>query len=562
MREIQYQPVQFLKDRNVISYYSYAGGIFDTENSDRLNDNEVANMFNFDIVGDGSLASRAHFVKSELSPQTVETDKSYADVVEFDRGTAYEIIGILNNKVVKIPSNEVLVDNFGPSMNAVQYGTRLYLLGNGHLMVYDGTKIEEIEVYHKAEIDKLTDEEKARNDLDFIKNGKFLTISMGRLIISGIDTEPNSVYFSNANMPWFFDSKDLGDVLYPTQADNDRVTALEDYADGVIVFKRESIYMLASDTSNMYRMNVPTGTMSPKTIKRVDNFLVFLGTDKKVYGIYGGSYYSMNKDRVFIYSLSENVNSILSKIKDTDREKVVATFYNGIYMLAYPIINNGKEITETLNLYVLGRTSQEIIDSQAWGRYNHVDIKGFINIPGQSLNMYSRNSTRIYKFDKSSIIDYDIYGNNPKENTEQYTLYIKFKEFNMEIPEHYKIFRAGWIQFNKIHRTDIKEFKHNVYIDKRKIYLAYNEDQRENQFYPPEDKWSSDGNDILWDDFYWVGNENAAYYFRINAKGRTIQNEIELVPYNTDVKILGTSFELKVKYPQRNNMNNRFKRGN
>lgn len=562
MREIQYQPVQYRKDRNVISYYSYAGGIFDTGNSDRLNDNEVADMINFDITGDGSLSSRSYFVESELSPSTVETDKSYNNITVFDLGTSYEIIGILDGKVVKVPTNEVLVDNFGDTMQTVQYGNRLYILGNGHLIVYDGSKAQEIEEFHKEDIERLTEEERQRNDLEFVKKGSLITVSMGRLIIAGIETEPNSVYFSNPNQPWFFDSKDLGDVLYPTQSDNDRVTALEDYADGIMVFKRESIYLLAADTSNMYRMNVPTGTMSPDSIKRVDNFLIFLGTDKKVYGIYGGSYYSMSKDKVFIYNLSENINTLLQRISDTDRPRVCATFYNGIYMLTYPYKVSDKETTETLNLYVLGRTSQSIIDSQSWGRYDHVDIKGFINIPGQALNMYSRNSTRIYKFDDTATSDYDIYGNAPDTNMEQYKLYIKFKEFNMEIPEHYKIFRAGWIQFNKIHRTDIRNFKHNVYIDKRKIYLAYNEDQKENQFYPPEDKWSSDGNDILWDDFYWVGNENAAYYYRINAKGRTIQNELEIETYGKKIKILGTSFELKVKYPQRNNMNNRFSRGN
>lgn len=386
MREVQYQAMQYRNDRNILSYYSFSGGIFDTENSDRLSDNEVSDMINLDIVNDGSLKMRDNFIVSDLSPSTVDTTKSYSDVAVFDAGTSYEIIGILDNNIVKIPSNEVLVSSFGSSMNTVQYGNRLYVLGNGKLMVYDGSKIEDIATFHASDIENLTEEERARNDLEFVKDGEFITIAQGRLVISGISSEPNSVYFSEPYKPWFFDSKDLNDVVYPSQSDNDRVTALYDYSDGLMVFKRQSIYIISGviggSNTQMYRMNVPTGTMSPKTIKRIDNFLMFLGTDKKVYGIYGGSYYSINKDRVNIYLLSGTVEGLLDRIKDTDKEKVVATYYNGVYIIAFPLTDEeGVTKTETLNMYILDKTTNSILESQAWSRYDHVDIKGFIEIP-------------------------------------------------------------------------------------------------------------------------------------------------------------------------------------
>lgn len=385
MREIQYQTMQYRNDRNIVSYYSFAGGIFDTENADRVADNEVSDMINLDIVNDGSLKMRDNFILSEMQPGTVKEDKSYTDVTVFDKGTAYEIIGILDNNIIKIPTEEVMVENFGSSMNTIQYGNRLYIIGNGKFMVYDGDKIEDISTFHAADIENLTAEEKERNDLDFVKDGKYITVSQGRIIISGIPSEPNSVYFSQPWKPWFFDSKDLADVIYPSQSDNDRVTALYDYADGLMVFKRESIYIvsgtLGGSNTQMYRMNVPTGTMSPKSIKRVDNFLFFLGTDRKVYGLYGGSYYSMNKDRVSIYYLSGTIEKLLKRIPTTERENVVATYYNGIYMLAYHFEKDGKIYTETLNMYILDKTTNAILNGQSWGRYDHVDIKGFIEIP-------------------------------------------------------------------------------------------------------------------------------------------------------------------------------------
>lgn len=567
MREIQYDVSQYRSDRAIVPYYSFAGGIFDTQNADRLANNEVADMINLDVVNDGSLKMRKNIVLSDILATTISEDKTYSDVAVFDAGSSYEIIGILDNDIVKIPTEEVLVADFGSSMSTVQYGTRLYILGNGKLMVYDGTDIKTLEEYHKADIDLLTEEEKERNDLTFVKDGKFITVAQGRLIISGIPSEPNSVYMSEPWKPWFFDSKDLADVIYPTQDDNDRVTALVEYADGLMIFKRASIYMvsgvLAGSDTSMYRMNVPTGTMSPKTIQRIDNFLVFLGTDLKVYGIYGGSYYSMNKDRVSIYLLSGTIENLLKRISTIDREKVCAVYHEGVYIMAIPLQDKDNNYyTETLNMYVLDKTTNDIINTQSWGRYDHVDIKGFIEIPGQPLNMYSNKSTRIYKFSDDATADYDINGEDTETHLMQYEVYIKFKNFNLEAPEHYKLFRAGWIQFSPVFKEDFKEFKHNVYIDNRQIYLPYLEDMQTDQFRNTPKEWSSDGAPILWDDFYWAGTDNAAYYFRVNAKGRTIQNEIRFSTYGKKLSILGTSYEVKLKYPQRNRFNTGFKRGN
>ena len=567
MREVQYEATQYRNDRSIVPYYSFAGGIFDTQNSDRLANNEVADMINLDIVNDGSLKMRQNIVLSDILPTTVSETKSYTDVTVFDAGSSYEIIGILDNNIVKIPTEEVLVSNFGSNMATVQYGTRLYILGNGKLMVYDGTDIKNIEEYHSADIGRLTEEEQERNDLEYVKDGRHITIAQGRLIISGIPAEPNSVYMSEPWKPWFFDSKDFLDVIYPTQDDNDRVTALAEYADGLMIFKRESIYMvsgvLGGTNTSMYRMNVPTGTMSPKTIQRIDNFLVFLGTNLKVYGIYGGSYYSMNRDRTSIYLLSGSIEGLLKRLDTTDREKVCAVYHEGVYIMALPLKDSEDNYyTETLNMYILDKTTNDIINGQAWGRYDHIDVKGFIRIPGQPLNLYSNKSTRIYKFSETATADYDINGKNPETKLEQYEVYIKFKNFNLEVPEHYKLFRAGWIQFSPVFKEDFKEFKHNIYIDNRQVYLPYLEDMQLDQFRNTPERWSSDGAQILWDDFYWAGKDNAAYYFRINAKGRTIQNELRFSTYGKRISILGTSFEVKLKYPQRNRFNTGFKRGN
>ena len=65
MRNIQYQGVQYRNDRLITPYYDFSGGIFHTENADRLANNEVSDMCNLDIMTDGSLKMRDAFVVSE-----------------------------------------------------------------------------------------------------------------------------------------------------------------------------------------------------------------------------------------------------------------------------------------------------------------------------------------------------------------------------------------------------------------------------------------------------------------------------------------------------------------
>lgn len=560
MRNIQYQSLQYRNDRLITPYYDFSGGIFYTENQDRLANNEVSDMCNLDIMNDGSLKMRDAFVQSELTG-TILNDSRYGVSYVYDRGDSYEIIGLLNGNLVKIPSNEVLAGGYSNVASFVQYKTKLYILGAGHFRVYDGTELKDVTVPDGA----LTEDEKAANDLDYVKDGTIMTVYNGRIVISGIPSAPNAVYYSQRNTPYFFDSTDASDILEPVQEDNDRIMALETYASGLLIFKRNSIYIamnVGSASETLIRLNIPTGTISPKTIVRFDNFLAFWGTDNKVYGIYGGSYYSMTRDRVQTYCLSDNIDGMLQEYDNEWKDRAVATYYEGKYILAVHKEINNVVYTKTFNMYTLGRDTNTLIQQQSWSTYDHIDITGFIQIPNQPLQMYGIYTTRIFKFKKGNDLDFDMYDELSTTDDIAYKVYIKFKEYNMESPEHYKIFRAGWIQFSEVLRTDFQEFKHNLYVDKVWTYLSSIEDKQVESFKAPDKEWALTTTGTNWDDFYWSSNKNPAYYFRINSKGRTVQNELEFRTYGKKIYILGNSFEYKTKYPQRYNNNTNFKRGN
>lgn len=566
MHQVQYQGVQYRNDRVVTPNYDFSGGIFATPNENRLATNEVVDMCNFDILNDGSLKMRPGFVISEMSGQATTTNEKFTDSYVFDKGDSYEVLGIYLGNLVKIPSRTVLVENVGQHLAMLQYKKKLYILGGGHFRVYDGTAVKDVTVPDGA----LTEDEKAANDLDYVKDGTIMSIYNGRIVISGIPADPNAVYYSQRNTPYFFDSTDANDLIEPTQEDNDRITALAPYAAGMLIFKRNSVYFvtsLGSTSESLLRLNIPTGTISPKTLVRFDNFLAFWGTDNKVYGIYGGSYYAMTRDRVQTYCLSDNIDYMLQQYDNVWKDKAVATYYDGKYILAvhYEVPNSDTTtlvLTKTFNLYTLGKDTQAIIQSPAWSTYDHIDILGFIQIPGEPLQMHGVYSTRIYKFYEDNGLDFDIYAEEPSTEYKAYTAYIKFRAYDMETPEHFKIFRAGWIQFSKTLRTDFQEFKHNLYVDGVKIYLPYLEDKQIDDFNNPGKDWSYSTTGVKWDDFYWESAKNPAYYFRINAKGRTVQNELKFKTYGKRLSILGTSFEYKTKYPQRHNANTDFKRGN
>ena len=394
-----------------------------------------------------------------------------------------------------------------------------------------------------------------------------MAITQGKIIISGIPADPNAVYHSARNTPYFFNSTDAGDILEPTQEDNDRVTALIEYLSGLLVFKRNSVYMVQGSLGHdeeVFRINIPTGTIAPRTIVRFDNFLGFLGTDNKVYGIYGGSYYYVNRDRVQFYCLSDNINRHLSKLTQSENRMSTAIYWEGKYMLStHKKQSDDTYDTTVYNFYTLGRDSQSIIQSQSWGVYTHVDIGDFILVPGEGLYMAGLYTTRIYEFDNSDVAyDTDIYSREYDASEYPYEVYIKFKNFNFELPEHFKIFRAGWIQFSKVLRVDFLKFKHNMYVEEVKTFLPYKEDMQLDNLISPGEEWSNELEGATWDEFFWESNANPSYYFRINAKGRTIQNELKFTTTGKRISILGTSFEFKVKQPQRNKFNTNFQRGN
>ncbi len=99
--------------------------------------------------------------------------------------------------------------------------------------------------------------------------GRFLAFNAGTIFLSGIDTEPNNVYFTPVN------GKALGQFFTV----DDRVTGLLSFQGELVVFTQSSIWLVSGNSVGTLfprRTIVDRGCLAPFSIVPVDNLIYFL----------------------------------------------------------------------------------------------------------------------------------------------------------------------------------------------------------------------------------------------------------------------------------------------
>lgn len=139
--------------------------------------------------------------------------------------------------------------------------------------------------------------EPCKHELDDILKGEHLlpencsciAIDNDRFYISGCKDNPHEIYMSDINNPFYF-PVNLGLQCPPN---GDEIVDLINYDDGIIVARRNDMYIIRGTTAdlslgnvfNLHPINVHTGISSRDNAKIVNNYLFFLGTDLNVYGL-------------------------------------------------------------------------------------------------------------------------------------------------------------------------------------------------------------------------------------------------------------------------------------
>lgn len=169
------------------------------------------------------------------------------------------------------------------------------------------------------------------------ENPSFICYSKNRLILSGIPSDPQTIYISEVNNPYYC-PVGLGVSLPPN---GDKVTGLTSFHDSLVITRQDDIHVLYGNTNKesygelfkLKRINTHTGCTNGNTIKVVNSYMFYLGTDGVVYKMH-----TTNTDVNLLATsvLSQTINLLLSPLSFTfdEMKKAISAYNNDYYYLS------------------------------------------------------------------------------------------------------------------------------------------------------------------------------------------------------------------------------------
>ena len=273
------------------TFRDFSGGLSEVAN-DNMKDNELISAKNI-IPGDGYGIARTSGtniaynridtsgdVTRVIELQAVVNDAAEMQTLAFTMEEGGKEAVWLWNATdeewahLQDSTGNVLID---PIKSWFVFANKLYWLDGTNFWVYDGSNIAEAELTQSPSttVDFAEFEEKIKTSIAVTRRGSRWFFAHGA----------DEVIFSEINDPTSFK---MTSIVNATTADNDTLTALHTFNDGLLIFKRRSVHYLSgwdfaggSDIKLM-QLNVTSGTEWPLTIKTVENAVLYLGSN----GIY------------------------------------------------------------------------------------------------------------------------------------------------------------------------------------------------------------------------------------------------------------------------------------
>jgi hypothetical protein len=180
--------------------------------------------------------------------------------------------------------------------------------------------------------------------------GNNLEIFEDRLFVSGVTTEPLSLYYSKVADPTDFTvSSTAGGVVKPLGTDF--IQTQENYYGQLLIFKKESIWKLTFVYDSVVALFVPKlelqsgnyGACSRKAVTWVENDIWFF-TGREVRSI---GYKDQQTGILGINNsvISEQIKETLYTIAQSDYSKVATFYHNRRYYLSVPLTSGGQNDT-------------------------------------------------------------------------------------------------------------------------------------------------------------------------------------------------------------------------
>ena len=221
---------------------------------------------------------------------------------------------------------------------------------------------------------------------------RYICVHKDRLYIAGNDEDSNMLYISDILNPFYFPAS----LPIQTPPDGDRIVALKEFGDSLIIGRKDSMFALTGNTNRpgdeaykLTKITTHTGVVNHKCIDNVQGFLFYVGNDSNLYKM---SYAITDTPTLLTRKLNNTVDLKKAPLNKTKEEINNAhTFYDKY---------NGEWWVQ------LGKDSLVYnYDYQAWTRHTGCDNRMMLHYQDK-FTLCRENCTFTY-FDDSVYYDYD-----------------------------------------------------------------------------------------------------------------------------------------------------------
>lgn len=428
--------------RITFSIKNFTGGLNNVVSPNRISDSESPDLLNVRFRKDGILEKRSGLSRYNfLAPgHTINGDLNGAWVIKVDDLREGLLLHV-NRDLIYVTTQGIPVyipwgqasELRSVELSVAQFQDKIYFVDNGLRVHF--LKIEELEddnpspniyyicdppvgftpkpkpatkgvvkqapsIYNKPNmIDvwyepceyELEDGYKGVNKTEHFRK-RYICVHKDRLYVAGNDEDSNMLYISDILNPLYFPAS----LPIQTPPDGDRIVALKEFGDSLIIGRKDSMFALTGNTNRpgdeaykLTKITTHTGVVNHRCIDNVQGFLFYVGNDSNLYKM---SYAITDTPTLLTRKLNNTVDLKKAPLNKTKEDISNAhTFYDKY---------NGEWWVQ------LGEDSLVYnYDYQAWTRHTGCDNRMMLHYQDK-FTLCRENCTFTY-FDDTVYYDYD-----------------------------------------------------------------------------------------------------------------------------------------------------------
>lgn len=349
----------------------FTAGENKTASPDNLSESEVRHMENVDPLLRGGIRPRGG-----TAEYLTTTYGNLDRIIQFEYSNASGVrvlkeLGLSGGNLINLADDSVIKTGLDSILDYEVMDNKIYIISNGLFFYYDGTAVTDV----------TTTDTPAENMLPDVKKCKYIEQRGERLFASGNPEEPSYLYYSAVLDPsaWYTPTKVDGggnsmgvNPIRAVSDDGDPITGLREFHGALLVFKTRHIHAWYGYDPmidvEFKQLDVQSGTISNRSIVKVDNFLFYMGAEG-VWALKG-----TETNVIVTYKISKNIKPLLDDINIVTpyyNNPIVAIVYNDKYFISVPTGTN----TTNDRILVFHFNNWQATSSESWSHYTGLEIK-------------------------------------------------------------------------------------------------------------------------------------------------------------------------------------------